>query len=91
MSTTSIIGVNNQIIKEYGNWSYYIDEDDEDKLSRYLEHMAWENVPYQEIKEKMIQEFGQPITDYSTLDYDALTYRKIDEFFLDNFHDFKSK
>lgn len=34
-----------------------------DKLSTYLECMAWENVPYEDIKEKMLQEFGQPLTD----------------------------
>lgn len=53
--------------------------------------MAWENVPYEDIKEKMIQEFGQPITDYSKLNYDKLTYRKINEFFLDDFSNFKMK
>lgn len=62
-----------------------------DKLSYYLECMAWENVPYEDIKEKMLQEFGKPITDYSKLNYDRLTYRKIDEFFLDDFSDLKMK
>lgn len=60
-----------------------------DKLSRYLECMAWENFPYEEIKQKMIQEFGHPVTDYSKLNYDTLTYRKIEEFFLDDFSDLK--
>lgn len=61
------------------------------KLSTYLECMAWENVPYEEIKQKMLQEFGQPVTDYSKLNYDTLTYQKIEEFFLDDFSDLKQK
>lgn len=60
-----------------------------DKLSTYLEVMAWSNVPYNEIKEKMIQEFGQPVTDYSKLNFQTLTYEKIDQFFLDDFNDLK--
>ena len=60
-----------------------------DKLSNYLEVMAWENVPYNDIKERMLQEFGQPKTDYSKLNFDSLTYAKIDEFFLDDFKDLK--
>lgn len=61
-----------------------------DKLSTYLECMAWENVPYYEIKEKMLQEFGQPVTDYSKLNFNTLTYSKIEEFFLDDFNDIKT-
>lgn len=161
MDTTSIVNANNEIIKEYGSWSYEIEAEDEDfpfnvdfggpfhiqpslysnigviytiykyrflyeiygfdwftsfrhdlyrivkiiggteviyladnacdKLSNYLECMACENVPYEDIKEKMLQEFGQPITDYSKLNYDTLTYRKINEFVLDDFSDFKMK
>ena len=60
-----------------------------DKLSTYLECMAWENIPYEVIKEKMIQEFGQPKTDYSQLKYETLTYSNITEFFLDDFKDLK--
>jgi hypothetical protein len=60
-----------------------------DKLAFYLECMACENVPYEEIKEKMIQEFGQPVTDYSRLNIDELTYSRINEFFLDDFNDLK--
>lgn len=161
MDTTSYVNAKNEIIKEYGSWSYEIEEEDEDipfnvdfsgpfhiqprmysnigviytiykyrllyeiygfdwftsfrhdlydivkiiggteviyladnacdKLSSYLECMAWENVPYEEIKTKMIQEFGQPVTDYTKLNYDTLTYQKIDEFFLDDFSDLKTK
>lgn len=160
MDTTSFINAKNEIVKEYGSWSYEIEQDEEDlpfnvdfcgpfhiqpnlysnigviytiykyrllyeiydsdwftsfrndlynivkiiggteviyladnacdKLSTYLECMAWENVPYEEIKEKMLQEFGQPKTDYSKLNFDTLTYAKIDEFFLDDFNDLKT-
>jgi len=56
------------------------------KLSTYLELMAWENVPYEDIKEKMIKEFGKPITDYAHLNFNKLSYSKINEFFLDDFN-----
>ena len=161
MDTTSYVNAQNEIVKEYGSWSYDIEHEEEyltfnvdfvgpfhiqprlysnigviytiykysllyeiygcdwfgsfrknlfnivkiiggteviyladntcDKLSTYLECMAWENVPYEDIKEKMLQEFGQPLTDYSKLNYDTLTYAKIDEFFLDDFNDLKMK
>jgi hypothetical protein len=161
MDTTSYINAKNEIIKEYGNWSYEVEQQEEDrpiivdfhgpfhiqpilysnigvlytiykyrllyevygfdwfesfrsdlyrivkiiggteviyladnacdKLSTYLECMAWEDVPYEEIKQKMLQEFGQPVTDYSKLNYNTLTYQKIDEFFLDDFSDLKMK
>jgi len=35
------------------------------------------------------QEFGQPVTNYSKLNFDALTYTKINEFFLVGFIDLK--
>ena len=161
MDTTSYVNAQNEIVKEYGSWSYDIEHEEEDltfnvdlvgpfhiqprlysnigviytiykytllyeiygcdwfgsfrknlynivkiiggteviyladnacdKLSTYLECMAWENVPYEDIKEKMLQEFGQPLTDYSKLNYNTLTYAKIDEFFLDDFNDLKMK
>lgn len=69
----------------------YLADNGCDKLSYYLECMAWENMPYEEIKQKMLQEFGPAVTDYSKLDYDKLSYRKIDEFFLDDFSDLKLK
>jgi hypothetical protein len=159
MDTTSFFNANSEIIKEYGSWSYDIEQEEGgllfnvdfngpfhiqptlysnigviitiykyrllyeingfdwftsfrndlfnivkiiggteviyladnacDKLSTYLECMAWENVPYEEIKEKMIQEFGQPIKDYSKLNVKTLTYTKINEFLLDDFKDMK--
>lgn len=158
MNTTSYVNGKNEIIKEYGSWTYNIEEDEDipfnvafggpfhiqpklysnigviytiykyrflyeiygfdsftsfrrdlynivniiggteviyladnscDKLSLYLECMAWENVPYEVIKAKMLQEFGQPVTDYAKLNYDTLTYSEIKEFFLDDFSDLK--
>ncbi|MFN2262288.1 MAG: hypothetical protein ABR595_09520 [Psychroflexus sp.] len=62
-----------------------------DKLSNYLEFMAEENIPYEIIKQKMIEELGNPVTDYSKLDYEKLSYWNINEFFLDDFKDFKNK
>jgi len=60
-----------------------------DKLESYLVTAEEYNVPYEDIKQKMIEEFGQPITDYSKLNFDKLDYSKIDEFFCDNFSDLK--
>lgn len=60
-----------------------------DKLNDYLGDMAWEDVPYEVIKNKMIQDLGTPVTDYSKLNYDKLNYRNITEFFLDDFSDIK--
>lgn len=62
-----------------------------DKLSIFSEGMAVENAPYEDIKAKMLQEFGQAVKDYSKLYYDKLSYQKIDEFFLDDFSDLKMK
>lgn len=160
MDTTSYVNAKNEIIKEQGNWSFEIEEEEDypfnvnfggpfpilptlysniglistiyrydllykihsldwfesfrndlhnivkiiggteviyladnacDKLSIILEGMVLENVPYEDIKAKMLQEFGQPVKDYSKLNYDKLSYQKIDEFFLDDFSDLKMK
>ncbi len=61
-----------------------------DQLSHILEDMALQNVPYEEIKEKMILEFGNPLTDYSKLDSDKLNFDNITEFILDDFRDLKT-
>lgn len=60
------------------------------QLSHILEDMAFENVPYEEIKEKMILEFGNPVTDFNKLDYAKLNFENITEFILDDFSDLKS-
>lgn len=160
LDTTSYVNAKNEIIKEQGNWSFEIEEEEDypfnvnfvgpfsflptiysnigliytiynydllykihsldwfesfrndlhnivkiiggteviyladnacDKLSIILEGMVLENVPYEDIKAKMLQEFGQPVKDYSKLNYDKLSYQKIDEFFLDDFSDLKMK
>lgn len=59
------------------------------KLAHYLDNMAIENIPYEKIKSAMINELGQPITDYKKLDKSKLNYKKITEFFLDDFKDLK--
>ena len=69
----------------------YLADNGSDKLSTYLELMALENIPYEEIKTKMITELGSPVTDYFDLDYSSLDYRNITEFFLDDFKDFKNE
>ncbi len=61
-----------------------------DQLSHILDKMALQNVPYEEIKEKMILEFGNPVTDYSKLDSKKLNFGNITEFILDDFSDFKT-
>lgn len=69
----------------------YLADNARDKLSTYLECMAWNNVPYEVIKKKMLQEFGQPMTNYSKLNIKTFTYEKINEFFFDDFNDLKMK
>jgi len=59
-----------------------------DKLNGYLS-MAWDNCPYEVIKAEMLKEFGQPVTDYSKLDYIKLNYQNITEFVFDDFKDLK--
>jgi len=61
-----------------------------DKLGHFLDDMAGENVPYEEIKEKMMLVFGNPVTDYSKLDFEKLDFGNITEFILDDFSDLKS-
>jgi hypothetical protein len=72
-----------------GSEIIYLADNGRNKLCKYLELMAWENVPYEEIKQKMIAEFGPPVTDYKSLDYTKLDYSNITEFFLDDFKDLK--
>ena len=62
-----------------------------DQLSHILDKMALQNVPYEEIKEKMILEFGNPVTDYSKLDSKKLNFGNITEFILDDFSDLKTR
>lgn len=61
-----------------------------DKLSHYLEGMAWENEPYTKIKQQLFKELGNPVTHYADLDYNKLAYNNITEFFLDDFKDLKN-
>ena len=60
-----------------------------DKLAYYLECMAWEDIPYEIIKDKMIEELGNPkpfryLSRYNNNGISA----KTEEFFLDDFDDF---
>ena len=68
----------------------YVADNSCNKLGFYLECMAMENIPYEDIKARMISELGNPVTKYSDLDYSKLTYANITEFFLDDFKDLKS-
>lgn len=80
-----------KVVKAIGGTEViYVADNSCGKISKYLESMAWENVPYEVIKERMIQEFGPPVTDYSKLDYGTLSYENINEFFLDDFSDLKT-
>ncbi len=59
-----------------------------DKLSTYLELMAWEGVSYTEIKQKMLLEDKPFVNDYNTLKLENLRYSKITEYVFDDFKDF---
>jgi hypothetical protein len=60
-----------------------------DQLSNILDKLAFDNVPYEVIKEEMILRFGNPVTDYNKLDADKLNFENITEFILDDFSDLK--
>ena len=72
-----------------GSEIIYVGDNACDKLSGYLEGMAFNNISYEEIKEKMIKEMGQPVKQYDQLDYHKLSYKNINKFFLDDFSDLK--
>ena len=72
-----------------GSEIIYVADNACDKLSGYLEGMAFNNISYEEIKETMIKEMGQPVKQYEQLDYHKLSYKNINEFFLDDFSDLK--
>lgn len=57
-------------------------------LCEFLD-MAQEDCTYETVKERLNAKFGQPVTDYSQLDYESLDYAEIKEFFLDDFKDLK--
>lgn len=79
-----------KVVKAIGGTEIiYVADNACDKLATYLECMAWENIPYNTIKEEMIKEFGNPVTDYKKLDFNKLDYKHITEFFLDDFSDLK--
>ena len=58
-----------------------------DKLSDYLESMAWEGIPYTEIKQKMMLDNIPFVNDYNTLKLENLKYSKITEYVFDDFKD----
>lgn len=60
-----------------------------DKLSSFLVLLEEENWTYLQIKKRMIEELGQPITDCKLLDNNKLDYNNITEFILDDFDDLK--
>lgn len=60
-----------------------------DKLSNFLELQAFENTSYETIKTGLLKEFGKPVTDYRSLDYNILNYKSITEFVFDDFKDLK--
>jgi hypothetical protein len=72
-----------------GSEIIYLADNGCDKLNGYLCMLEDYNMSYEEIKEKMIQELGNPITDYKQLDYKRLDYKHITEFVLDDFSDLK--
>ncbi|MFZ4797118.1 MAG: hypothetical protein ACOYMA_06460 [Bacteroidia bacterium] len=67
----------------------YLPDSGSNNLVTYLESMAWENMPYELVKQKMMEELGPPVTDYSKLNIESLNFKNIPEFFLDDFADLK--
>lgn len=59
-------------------------------LSSLLELEAYENTSYSDIKQTLIKELGNPVTDYATLKREHLNYKNITEFVFDDFASFKN-
>jgi hypothetical protein len=61
---------------------------DVDKLRTIQEYLAtgWS---YQQLKDEAIKMLGEPLSDYSKLNYCTLDYQNITEFVLDDFQDLK--
>lgn len=77
------------IVKSIGGTEViYVADNLYDKLTGYF-YMALDNEPYEIIKEKMIKEMGEPVRDYSKLNYESFDSQNINEFFLDDFSDLK--
>lgn len=67
---------------------------DVDELIKVSKSDRWKKIRKSLIytpKEKMIKELGSPVTDYSKLEYEKLSYWNINEFFLDDFSNLKTK
>ena len=54
------------------------------------EQMVYNNSSYQEIKDTITKNLGEPITNYRELNYDTLDYHKIGCWVLDDFEDLKN-
>lgn len=65
----------------------YLPDNKMGQLSDYFELMALENMPYDELKARLIAEFGLPVTDYSALDFKKPFGERDWAFFLDNFEE----
>ncbi len=72
-----------------GSEIIYVADNGGHALCKYLS-MSEEGVSYDKIRKKMQNDLGDPITDYTKLDYETLDYQNITEYFLDNFRDMKS-
>ena len=78
-----------QIVRLLGGSEVIYLADNNNKLAEYYEGMVIEGVAYDNIKNLLIQEFGNPVTNFKELDYASLEYSALKEFFLDEFLDFK--
>jgi len=67
----------------------YLADNGCDKLSDYLELMAWEGVAYNEIKQKMMLDNIPFVSDYNKLILNNLKYSNITEYVCDDFKDIK--
>jgi len=78
-----------KIVKLLGGDEVIYLADNNNKLATYYYGSVIEGVPYDKIKKSLIEEFGNPVTDFKDLNFDNLDYSNLTEFFLDKFLDLR--
>lgn len=63
--------------------------DEGEVLGSIFQGLVIEGVPYEEVKNVLISQLGDPVKDFSKLNYETLGEKPINDFFLDEFVDLK--
>jgi hypothetical protein len=76
------------IVKIFGGTEVIYLADSQSFLAHYLEGGVYARESYSRLKEVLLREVGEPVTDFSKLDKSTFSYKKR-EYFLDDFRDLK--